>query len=97
MRLSKRFTGFAGISLSCVAFLISNRFICSNRVEEKRFIYIDIRYHFFGDRDTRMIFIFLYSLYGIRLSHIFEIPSISNEKPSISIEISIISIENLEF
>ena len=28
--------------------------------------------------------------YGIRLSHIFEIPSISNEKPSISIEIPII-------
>ena len=26
-------------------------------------------------------------VYGIRLSHIFEIPSILNEKPSISIEI----------
>ena len=25
--------------------------------------------------------------YGIRLSHIFEIPSISNEKPGISIKI----------
>ena len=32
-----------------------------------------------------------------RLSHIFEIPGISNEKPSISIEISSISIENLGF
>ena len=36
-------------------------------------------------------------MYGIRLSHIFEIPSISNEKPSISIEIAIISIKNLRF
>ena len=35
--------------------------------------------------------------YGIRLSHILEIPSISNEKPSISIEIPSISIENLGF
>ena len=26
-------------------------------------------------------------VYGIRLSHLFEIPSILNEKPSISIEI----------
>ena len=33
--------------------------------------------------------------YGIRLSHIFEIPSISNEKPSISIIIPNILIENL--
>ena len=31
--------------------------------------------------------------YGMRLSHIFEIPSISNEKPSISIEILGISIQ----
>ena len=36
-------------------------------------------------------------IYGIRLSHIFEIPSVSNEKPSISIEIPSISIENLGF
>ena len=28
MRLSKRFTSFAGISLCCVALLISARFIC---------------------------------------------------------------------
>ena len=35
--------------------------------------------------------------YGIWLSHIFEIPSISNEKPSISIEIPSDSIENLGF
>ena len=35
--------------------------------------------------------------YGRQLSHIFDIPSISNEKPSISIEIPIISIKNLEF
>ena len=34
-------------------------------------------------------------MYGIRLSHIFEIPSISNEKPSISIEKPSISIEIL--
>ena len=34
---------------------------------------------------------------GIRLSHIFEIPSISNEKPSISIEIPIISIKSHGF
>ena len=38
---------------------------------------------------------------GIRLSHIFEIPSISNEKPSISIEIlfrnTIISIKSHGF
>ena len=31
------------------------------------------------------------------MSHIFEIPGISNEKPSISIEIPSISIENLGF
>ena len=36
-------------------------------------------------------------LYGIRLSHIFEIPSISNEQSSISIKILSISIENLGF
>ena len=36
-------------------------------------------------------------MYGIRLSHIFEIPSISNEKPSISIKIPSISIKNLGF
>ena len=35
--------------------------------------------------------------YGIRLSHIFDIPCISNEKPSISIEIPSIWIKNLEF
>ena len=35
--------------------------------------------------------------YGIRLSHIFEIPSISNEKPSISMEIPSILIKNLGF
>ena len=36
-------------------------------------------------------------VYETQLSHIFEIPSISNEKPSISIEIPSISIKNLEF
>ena len=36
-------------------------------------------------------------IYGMRLSYIFEIPSISNEKPSISIEIPSISIKNLGF
>ena len=36
-------------------------------------------------------------VYRIRLSYIFEIPSISNEKPSILIKIPRISIENLEF
>ena len=36
-------------------------------------------------------------IYGIRLSHIFEIPSSSNEKPSISIEILCISIKNFGF
>ena len=35
--------------------------------------------------------------HGMRLSHIFEIPSISNEKPSIPIEIPSILIEHLEF
>ena len=39
----------------------------------------------------------LRALYGIRMSHIFEIPSISNKKPSISIEIPSVSIENLSF
>ena len=34
---------------------------------------------------------------GIRLSHIFEIASISNKKPSISIKIPCILIGNLEF
>ena len=34
--------------------------------------------------------------YGIRFSHIFKIPIILNEKPSISIEIPSISIKNLE-
>ena len=33
--------------------------------------------------------------YGMRLSNIFEIPSISNENPSISIEIPSYSIKNL--
>ena len=36
-------------------------------------------------------------LYGIGLSQIFKLPSISNEKPSISIEISSILFENLRF
>ena len=31
--------------------------------------------------------------YGTRLSHIFEIPSISNEQPSISVEILGMSIQ----
>ena len=35
--------------------------------------------------------------YGIQLLHIFEIPSISNEKPGISIKIPSISIENIRF
>ena len=35
--------------------------------------------------------------YGIGLSHIFEIPSISIEKPNISIKIPSTSIENLGF
>ena len=35
--------------------------------------------------------------YGIRLLHIFEIPSILNEKPRISIKIPSISIEKLRF
>ena len=47
MRLSKRFTGFVGLSLSCVALLISKRFfICCDR-----------------DRETWMIFVFLYNFY----------------------------------
>ena len=33
--------------------------------------------------------------YEIRLSHIFKIPSISNEKPSISVRIT--SISNIRF
>ena len=37
--------------------------------------------------------IYHHDIYGIRLSHIFEIPSNSNEKPSISIDIPSISIE----
>ena len=36
-------------------------------------------------------------IYGIRSPHIFEISSISNEKPSISIETLSISIKNLGF
>ena len=36
-------------------------------------------------------------IYGIQLSHIFEIPSISSEKASISIEIPSILIKNLGF
>ena len=36
-------------------------------------------------------------LYGMRLSHVFEIPSISNEKPSTSTEIPNIWFENLGF
>ena len=35
--------------------------------------------------------------YGIRLSHIFEIVSISNKKPSISTKIPSISIKNFGF
>ena len=37
------------------------------------------------------------SFYGTRLTHIFEVPIISNEKPSISIKIPSISIKNLGF
>ena len=33
-------------------------------------------------------------LYGMQLSHVFEIPAISNETPSFSIEILIISTKN---
>ena len=36
-------------------------------------------------------------LYGMQLSHIFEIPAISNETPSFSIEILIISTKNIGF
>lgn len=36
-------------------------------------------------------------MYRMRLSHIFDISSISNENPGISMEISSISIEYLEF
>ena len=36
-------------------------------------------------------------MYGIPLSHIFAIPSTSNEKLGISIKISSILIENLRF
>ena len=35
---------------------------------------------------TRLRFMHPWKLYGIPLSHIFEIPSISNEKPGISIK-----------
>ena len=35
---------------------------------------------------TRLRFMHPWKLYGIRLSHIFEIPSTSNEKPGISIK-----------
>ena len=35
--------------------------------------------------------------YGMRLSHIFEIPIISNEKPSISIKIPSILMKHLGF
>ena len=38
-----------------------------------------------------------YKMYRMRLSHIFDISSISNENPGISMEISSISIEYLEF
>ena len=40
---------------------------------------------------------YLLGLYRIRLSHIFEISSISNEKPSISREMASISTKNLGF
>ena len=42
-------------------------------------------------------FLIITEFYGTRLSHIFEIPSISNKKPSILIEIPSISIKNLGF
>ena len=42
-------------------------------------------------------FLIITEFYGTQLSHIFEIPSISNKKPSISIEIRSISIKNLGF
>ena len=41
--------------------------------------------------------VFAKETYGIRLSHIFEIPNISNKKLSISTKIPSISIENLGF
>ena len=41
--------------------------------------------------DKTWLVVGLALMYGIRLSHIFEIPSISNEKRSISIEILSIS------
>ena len=49
----------------------------------KLFVYKDIRFNSI--------------MYEMRVSHIFEIPSISNEKPSFSIEIPRISIKNLGF
>ena len=58
MRLSKPFTSFVGISLSCEALLLSKRFICcdvSSPVigsKENLLFFIDSRYHFFDDRDT---------------------------------------------
>ena len=51
----------------------------------------------YSSRATYVINSFNLKKYGIRLSHIFEITTISNEKPSISIEIPSISIKNLGF
>ena len=39
----------------------------------------------------------LTNIYGIQLSHIFELRSISNKKPSVSIETSRVLIKNLGF
>ena len=70
MRLSKRFASFVGISLSCEALLMSKHFVycdISSPVigsKENLLFFIDSRYHFFDDRDTWMIFIFLYSFFN---------------------------------
>ena len=69
MRLSKRFASFVGISLSCVALLISKRFIYYDIsvviVWKESLLFLstvdrDDR----DDRDTRMIFIFLYGFFN---------------------------------
>ena len=66
MRLSKRFTSFVGKSLSCAALLISKRFICCDISfavigSKENLLFLSTVDTFLDNRDTRMIFIFLYS------------------------------------
>ena len=64
----KTFYQLCSISLSCVALLVSTRFICCDISSavigwKENLLFLSTVDTFFDDRDTRMIFIFLYSFF----------------------------------